>query len=194
MCIRDRYDAPVWAGRETIESIPPEYPSKILREGDRIFLQGPSEISSWEIIETPGHCPGHICLVGKSGIVSGDNCVVIGTILVPSSEGDMTAYIDGLVRLNDLSPTMLFPGHGPPCTNPGKLLGKYIRHRTARHQKVFEAVSSGIGSLDGIAKYAYLDTPGASPMLCLDQTLSHLKALVSSGEVELSDGSYQLPE
>ena len=192
--ISDVYDAPVWAGRETIESIPPEYPSKILREGDRIFLQGPSEISSWEIIETPGHCPGHICLVGKSGIVSGDNCVVIGTILVPSSEGDMTAYIDGLVRLNDLSPTMLFPGHGPPCTNPGKLLGKYIRHRTARHQKVFEAVSSGIGSLDGIAKYAYLDTPGASPMLCLDQTLSHLKALVSSGEVELSDGSYQLPE
>ena len=150
--ISDVYDAPVWAGRETIESIPPEYPSKILREGDRIFLQGPSEISSWEIIETPGHCPGHICLVGKSGIVSGDNCVVIGTILVPSSEGDMTAYIDGLVRLNDLSPTMLFPGHGPPCTNPGKLLGKYIRHRTARHQKVFEAVSSGIGSLDGIAE------------------------------------------
>ena len=51
--ISDVYDAPVWAGRETIESIPPEYPSKILREGDRIFLQGPSEISSWEIDRNP---------------------------------------------------------------------------------------------------------------------------------------------
>ena len=89
-----------------------------------------------------------------------------------------------------MSPTMLFPGHGPPCTNPRKLLGKYIRHRRARHGKVLEAVASGIDSLDGITEHAYLDTPDAHPMLCMDQTLSHLKALVLSGEVKLRDGVY----
>ena len=186
------YEAPIWASRETIQSIPSEYPCKILSEGDKIVLEGPTETTTWEIIETPGHCPGHLCLVGESGIVSGDNCVVIGTILVPSSEGDMGSYIDGLVRLNDMSPPMLFPGHGPPCTNPRKLLEKYIRHRTARHERVLEAVASGIDSLDRISEYAYLDTPDAHPLLCLDQTLSHLKALISSGEVELLDGGYFL--
>jgi glyoxylase-like metal-dependent hydrolase (beta-lactamase superfamily II) len=104
----------------------------------------------------------------------------------------MGSYIDGLVRLNDMSPPMLFPGHGPPCTNPRKLLEKYIRHRTARHERVLEAVASGIDSLDRISEYAYLDTPDAHPLLCLDQTLSHLKALISSGEVELRDGGYFL--
>ena len=191
--ISDVYDAPVWASRETIQSIPPEYPFKILSEGDKIVLEGPSERSSWDVIETPGHCPGHICLVSESGIVSGDNCVVIGTILVPSSEGDMSSYIKGLKRLYEMSPTMLFPGHGPPCTNPRKLLGRYIRHRTSRHEKVLEAVASGIDSLRGIAEYAYLDTPDAHPILSLDQTLSHLKSLVSSGKVELRDGLYLLP-
>ncbi len=188
--ISDVYEAPVWASRETINSIPPDFPSKILFDGDRIVLDGPTKKSTWDVMETPGHCPGHICLVGESGIVSGDNCVVIGTILVPSSEGDMVAYIDGLVRLEKMSPTMLFPGHGPPCTNPRKLLGKYIRHRRARHGKVLEAVASGIDSLDGITEHAYLDTPDAHPMLCMDQTLSHLKALVLSGEIKLRDGVY----
>ena len=188
--ISDVYEAPVWASRETINSIPPDFPCKILIEGDRIVLDGPAKKSTWDVIETPGHCPGHICLVGEPGIVSGDNCVVIGTILVPSSEGDMAAYIDDLVRLDQMSPTMLFPGHGPPCTNPRKLLRRYIRHRRTRHGKVLEAVASGIDSLDRIAEHAYLDTPDAHPMLCLDQTLSHLKALVSSGEVKLRDGVY----
>ena len=42
---------------------------------------------------------GHICINGESGIISGDNCVGVGTILVSSDEGDMREYIDGLERL-----------------------------------------------------------------------------------------------
>ena len=188
--ISEIYQAPIWASEETLGAISADVDVSKLEEGATIELNGPSGVSTWEVIETPGHCPGHICLVGEAGIVSGDNCVVVGTILVPSSDGDMDAYISGLKRIRDLAPPMLFPGHGPASPNPRRLLDRYIRHRSSRHERVLNAVSSGISSLEDIARSAYEDTPDAHPLLSRDQTLSHLRSLVSSGKVEARDNGY----
>ncbi|MED5273979.1 MAG: hypothetical protein VX865_03255, partial [Candidatus Thermoplasmatota archaeon] len=81
-------------------------------------------------------------------------------------------------------------GHGPASPNPRRLLDRYISHRSARHERVMDAVSSGISSLDEIAKSAYRDTPEANPLLSRDQTLSHLRSLTSSGKVEARDNQY----
>ena len=188
--ISEIYQAPIWASEETLEAIPGALDRSVLKEGGSFTLNGPSGSTTWDVIETPGHCPGHICLVGDAGIVSGDNCVVVGTILVPSSNGDMDSYIAGLRRIRDLGPPMLFPGHGPASPNPRRLLDRYIEHRSARHERVLDAVSSGITSLDDIARSAYEDTPGANPLLSRDQTLSHLRSLASSGKVEERDNGY----
>ena len=115
---------------------------------------------------------------------------MVGTILVPASNGDMDSYIAGLRRIRDLGPPMLFPGHGPASPNPRRLLDRYIEHRSARHERVLDAVSSGIISLDDIARSAYEDTPDANPLLSRDQTLSHLRSLASSGKVEERDNGY----
>ncbi len=72
---------------------------KIIKENDIIQLEGDGSLVSWKVMETPGHCPGHICLIGDAGIISGDNVAVIGTILVPSNDGDMNEYIEGLIKL-----------------------------------------------------------------------------------------------
>jgi len=188
--ISDIYQAPIWASEETLGAISTDIGVSKLEEGDTIELNGPSGVSTWEVIETPGHCPGHICLVGEAGVVSGDNCVVVGTILVPSSDGDMDSYISGLMRIRDLAPPMLFPGHGPASPNPRRLLDRYIEHRSSRHERVLNAVSSGISSLEDIARSAYGDTPDAHPLLSRDQTLSHLHSLESSGKVEARDNGY----
>ena len=95
------YQAPIWASSETLAAIPPCDSDRVLSEGDSFVLDGPSGGIRWEVIESPGHCPGQICLVGESGVVSGDNCTLVGTILVPSGEGDMGAYISGLERIRD---------------------------------------------------------------------------------------------
>ena len=78
---------------------------RILSEGDVIRIDD----EKWSVIETHGHCPGHICLVGEAGIISGDNAVLFGTILVPSSDGNMNQYLAGLERLRDLDPRFYFP-------------------------------------------------------------------------------------
>jgi len=186
------YQAPVWASEETLSALPDIPGTRKLSEGDVVSLDGPSGRSNWEVLDTPGHCPGQICLVGESGVVAADNCTMVGTILVPSSDGDMGAYISGLERLRDLGPHTLFAGHGPLIPNPERTLTQYIEHRKARHAKVLEAVRSGCSTLRDIASSAYSDTPGANPALAEDQALSHLKELVRTGEVRRTGGDFHV--
>ena len=181
--ISQLYSAPIWASKETLEVIPDSETNIVLKEGDAFTLNGPNGAVKWDVIITPGHCPGQLCLVGDAGIVSADNAVQVGTILVPSGEGDMTAYIQGLYRLRDLNPKLLFSGHGPVVTNPRRLLTQYIEHREKRHAAVLEAVNQGISNVQEIADLAYADTPDAHPMLKLDQTQSHLEALTREGKI-----------
>jgi len=186
------YQAPVWASEETLSALPDIPGTRKLSEGDIVSVDGPSGRSNWEVLETPGHCPGQICLVGEPGVVAADNCTMVGTILVPSSDGDMGAYISGLERLRDLRPHTLFAGHGPLIPNPERTLSQYIEHRKARHSKVLEAVRSGCSTLQEIASSAYSDTPEANPSLAEDQALSHLKELVRTGEVRRTGGDFHV--
>ena len=184
------YHAPIFASEETLSFLE-RYPSRwsrILREGGNIEIDD----ETWSVIETHGHCPGHICLVGEAGIVSGDNAVLFGTILVPSSDGNMNEYLAGLERLRDLDPSLLFPGHGPMVANPRRLLTRYLNHRKKRHLRVLDAVKVmedyGGGTLESITREAYADTPDAHPNLAMDQTYSHLLALEESGNIRQGDG------
>jgi glyoxylase-like metal-dependent hydrolase (beta-lactamase superfamily II)/8-oxo-dGTP pyrophosphatase MutT (NUDIX family) len=170
------YQAPIFATAETHQVIPPCDTDKILVEGDKLTLKNPYNDTIWEVLETPGHCPGHICLASEVGIISGDLAVMVGTILVPPSDGDMDHYIASLKRLRDLNPPLLFPAHGPLSPVPEKLLTRYISHRKARHKKVLTAVKNRISKISKIADFAYSDTPEAHPILKVDQTLSHLRA------------------
>ena len=188
--ISEIYQAPIWASKETLEIIPKCETDKILKEGDIFELNHKDESVYWKIIETNGHCPGHICLAGDAGIISGDNVAVIGTILVPSSDGDMNQYLDGLVKMKNLNPPLLFPGHGPFSANPQRLLNRYINHRSKRHQAVYDAVKNNNFKLELIAKIAYQDTPDAHPILLIDQTLSHLKGHIKSGKIKKINNEY----
>jgi glyoxylase-like metal-dependent hydrolase (beta-lactamase superfamily II) len=130
--------------------------------------------------------------VGEAGVVSADNCTSVGTILVPSIDGDMGAYISGLERIREMKPIVLFPGHGPFVPNPERLLSQYIEHRKGRHRKVLEAIKSGARTLSEIAIIAYEDSPDSHKGLARDQTLSHLQELVRCGDVLNDKGSYFL--
>ncbi len=177
--ISEMYTAPIWATVETLEAIPACEKDSVLKEGDSFQLDD----VTWSVIETPGHCPGQICLVSEAGIVSADNAVQVGTILVPSGEGDMTAYIEGLHRLRDLDANLLFPGHGPMVANPTMLLTHYISHREKRHEAVFNAWQNGLREIEELSHAAYADTPDAHPLLKIDQTMSHLDALRNEGRI-----------
>ena len=148
----------------------------------------------WEVLETPGHCPGMISLHADVGILSADNVTMVGTILVPSEDGSMAEYFRSLDRLLDLDPNLLFPSHGPVCAAPHRLLQRTHKHRMERHARVLDAVRSGCKSLDEIASFAYKDAPGAPIGLARDQSLSHLICLEEEGLIASDGNLYTIPD
>tara|TARA_B100001113_G_scaffold95771_1_gene76745 strand:+ start:12312 stop:13727 length:1416 start_codon:yes stop_codon:yes gene_type:complete len=175
--IKEIVDVEVLGTSETLAAIGG---GTVIREGDIIDL---GDNLPWTVIETPGHCPGMVSLISKSGLLSADNVTMVGTILVPSADGDMRQYMNGLERLSALNPNLLFPSHGPVCAAPMRLLSRTLKHRMERHAKVLNAVNGGLNRLGDIALSAYKDAPDAPESLVLDQTLSHLRGLVKEGLV-----------
>ena len=180
--LREAFDCPIWGSHHTASSVKCD---RILNDGDILELGA----QRWKVLITPGHHPGHVCLLSEAGLVAGDMLAGIGTILIPPGTGDMNEYLAQLERLQALKPHLVFPSHGPVVAMPNRLIQHYIDHRRGRHQKVLEAVRGGLNRLIDIAKQAYQDTPDAHPGLAVDQTLSHLLALKADGAVvETSDG------
>ncbi len=175
--IKEIVDVEVLGTSETLAAIGG---GTVIREGDIIDL---GDNLPWTVIETPGHCPGMVSLISKSGLLSADNVTMVGTILVPSADGDMHQYMNGLERLHALNPNLLFPSHGPVCAAPMRVLSRTLKHRKERHSKVLNAVNMGLNRLADIAMSAYKNVPDAPESLVLDQTLSHLRGLVKEGLV-----------
>lgn len=127
-------------------------------DGDRI--------AGWEVLHTPGHAPGHICLHKERTLIAGDMVANGSTILIPPDDGgDMAQYIEQLRRLDALDTTLVLPAHGEPIDDPRALFTYYIKHRLTREQKVLNAflrkraILHRDPTLEELVPIAYDDTP-----------------------------------
>lgn len=84
-----------------------------LADGDLVEAAG----VRLEVIHTPGHTPGSICLLGRGHLFSGDTLFsgAVGRTDFPG--GDARAMARSVVRLAALpEDTTVHPGHGPDTT------------------------------------------------------------------------------
>ncbi len=175
---------PVWAHAATRDRMTGAPVSRLLNDGDLIDLGGP-DAEEWQVLHTPGHAPGHICLWNAESrtLVAGDMVASIGTILISPEDGDMAVYLEQLERLALLEPKLMLPAHGDPIDAPVALLRHYIAHRLARETKIIEAISrfkSGV-SLGELVAVAYDDVPPHIWPAALLSLESHVKKLVAEG-------------
>ncbi len=180
-------DLPVWAHPETTAKLGPElrgYVTRELRDGDRITLDGPIP-ESWQVLHTPGHAWGHVCLFEpeRGALVVGDMVASVGTILIAPGDGDMRTYLEQLARLESLSARLALPAHGEPIDAPSALFRKYITHRGVREAKIHAALErAGEGaSLEDLVADAYGDTPVHLWPIALLSLRSHLDKLLHEG-------------
>lgn len=68
-----------------------------------------------QVIHTPGHSPGHICLYlpKHKALVAGDLVFAQGVGRVDFPGGDGQALKDSITRVAELDLEMVLPGHGP---------------------------------------------------------------------------------
>jgi hydroxyacylglutathione hydrolase len=92
----------------------PPKPDRLLKDGDLIELGD----LHFEVLYTPGHSSGGICLLGHGVVFSGDTLFKfgIGRTDFPgmSHERLMKSIGEKLMVLPD--ETIVYPGHGPPTT------------------------------------------------------------------------------
>jgi ribonuclease/clavin/mitogillin len=179
---------PLWAHAATAERVPWLTIARHLDGDDTLALDGPTP-QRWRCLHTPGHAPGHLCLVEEESRVAvlGDMVASEGTILIDPVEGDLAVYLRELARLAELGPTLGLPAHGAPIADAPALLRHYIAHRLGRESKVVAALGATPATLDELLPMAYADTPVAIWPIARLSLWSHLLKLEKDGRAQSDD-------
>jgi ribonuclease/clavin/mitogillin len=186
---------PLWAHEVTASLLKRPF-DRLVAEGERIVLEGPAA-QRWEVLHTPGHAPGHLCLWEPElgSVVVGDMVASVGTIVVAPGEGDMAEYIVQLRRLESLGARQALPAHGEPIAEPSLLFQRYVAHRLMRERKVEQALGlTGAAGADvqALVPTVYDDTHRAAWPLAALSLEAHLTKLVREGRAR-SDGARYYP-
>jgi glyoxylase-like metal-dependent hydrolase (beta-lactamase superfamily II) len=167
---------------------------RVIEEGDAISLDGLPQIAL-KAMHTPGHARGHLCFYEErtGTLISGDNLVGLGSVLIDPPEGNMRDYLRTLDRMRALrNVSVIFGGHGPAIANPYTKIDEYIAHRLEREQKILQAVREGAVSPKEIVVRVYTDVSPKAHAMAERAVLAHLEKLIADGFVaQTSDGVYQ---
>jgi glyoxylase-like metal-dependent hydrolase (beta-lactamase superfamily II) len=180
------------AHRFTAERLPESIRTDVLLTDDELIeLEGEPRIVL-RVMHTPGHARGHLCLhdAATGTLVSGDNIVGLGSVLIDPPEGNMRAYLLSLERMRALpNLSVIFGGHGPAIANPYAKLDEYISHRMDREQKILQAIQRGAATAKDVVAVVYTDVSPKAHAMAERAVLAHLEAdgLVS----QTSSGRYQ---
>lgn len=194
--------------------MPPEQIQETVRAGQRIwagapppevrhFLQAGEELQlggrRWRVLVTPGHAPGHVCLLdpAEGTFVAGDHLLPKITpnigLWPGGSEDPLDDFLRSLRALRSLPVRRVLPGHGDPYEGFAERLQELVAHHRERLQAVLATLQDGPRNAYGVCVALFGD--GLDPhnlRFALVETLSHLSYLERRGQVRRSeDGAYR---
>jgi endoribonuclease LACTB2 len=159
---------------------------RLIEDDEEIHLKGSPEISL-RAMHTPGHARGHLCFhEARTGtLISGDNIVGLGSVLIDPPEGNMREYLDSLRRMRALpNLSVIFGGHGPAIANPYTKLDQYISHRLEREENIMQAVREGAATPQDIVACVYTDVSPKAHAMAERAVLAHLEKLIEDKLVQ----------
>ncbi len=184
----------VAAHKETAQGLPDIEVNRLINDEETISLDGEPHISL-RALHTPGHARGHLCFHDEhTGVlITGDNIVGLGSVLIDPPHGNMSDYLDSLQRLRALpNLSVLFGGHGPAMANPYRKIDEYIAHRHEREASILRAVRSGAATPKEIVAHVYTDVSPKAHAMAERAVLAHLEKLEADGLV-VRDAEHYLP-
>lgn len=164
-------------------------PDTLLRDGDVVEASG----ERFEVVHTPGHSPGHVCVVAtQRGIVfSGDHVLSETTpnvSIFPSVGGDpLGEYLVALDRVRRLDACLALPGH-EESPRLGARATELIAYHDEQLVAVQQIVADGHATVREVGERLWSTTwPLLSPIdrhLALGETLAHLVVLEERGAID----------
>lgn len=165
-------------------------PDRALQDQELLTLagQGPEgEIKhTLRVIHTPGHAANHLCLVlEEDGLLfSGDHVLNGSTTVVDPPDGDMSAYLESLDRLDAACVRhrvdFILPAHGYVLGAARDAIARLKRHRLEREAKILAVMQAHPeGSIDEWVRHAYDDVPPRMWPVAARSLLAHVERLRS---------------
>jgi glyoxylase-like metal-dependent hydrolase (beta-lactamase superfamily II) len=163
-----------------------------LVEPDRDLVDGvtvPTDLGDWEVVETPGHAPSHVCLFQRERrlLISGDH--LLGRISLyydygytPDPAGE---FLRSLERVEDLDARLCLPGHGRTFTDVRAHIHANRELVAERVQKVLDAIAVEPLTVVEIVPHVY--GQALTPLTAnwwLSETLCYLQHLEMTGRAE----------
>lgn len=174
----------------------PVSPDIILEGGGKISI-GSSE---FEVLLTPGHSPGHICLYEpeRKLLFSGDHVLPEITPNVgfhpQSGENPLGGFLKSLQYLSKLEVNFVFPGHGHVFSGLGLRIEELIRHHEKRELDIMNVLRAEKKSAYQIAAEipwvpdaedaTFQDLSVFDKRLAVMETLAHIQLWVTEGELQ----------
>ncbi len=157
-------------------------PDRCLLDGEVLRTDG------WalEVVHTPGHLGGHICLGWGDRLFTGDHVMGWAPSLVSPPEGDMTDYMASLERLAQPRWKRFLPAHGAAIETPAARLHDLIAHRRARESSILAALEHPL-TLEALLMQVYHDTPAPLRPAARRNLLAHLLDLRHRNEISQND-------
>ncbi|MFQ6020142.1 MAG: MBL fold metallo-hydrolase [Dehalococcoidia bacterium] len=167
-------------------------PDALVEDGERLAVGD----LTLEVIHTPGHTLGSICLYlpEERALFSGDTVLGEGpTVVSPPPYGDMALYMQSLERLKGYEVSLLLPGHGPPLPEPGPVIQELIEHRLQREEEVLRRLGEGANTVPALLASIYAEVDPRIVHLAQWQLEAHLDKLLKEGRVRQgAAGGYAL--
>ncbi len=166
--LRERHgrDVPIAAHQATVADLAGKVRfDRTLADGESVALEDAAGHGfDLEVLHTPGHARGHLAFYdrGMRFLLSSDNVVGAGTVVIAPPQGNMDDYLRSLERMRDLPGLRFLAGsHGAAVYDARGRIEEYVAHRLRRERQVIEAIGNGARTADEIAAvvYAGLDPP-----------------------------------
>jgi glyoxylase-like metal-dependent hydrolase (beta-lactamase superfamily II) len=126
-------------------------------------------IAGLRAIGTPGHAEEHVSFLLPAGSdLSGPYACFVGDLILGEGStivgpremgGSLRDYMNSLRRLQALELTLLYPGHGPPITDPQEKVAEYLAHRQQREDRLVAALERGERSRAALLAEVWDDVP-----------------------------------
>ena len=135
---------PIILSQDTLKRLTEKHGQQYFEDIEKKTVSENHQVTCWHgsavrVYEIPGHDSGHLGLAPDSmaWFLVGDLIQGIGTVVIPSPEGDMVSYLKSLKKVISLSPEVIIPSHGIPMKTTHRL-EETLKHRLKRESEILK--------------------------------------------------------
>lgn len=169
--------------RAQMERVFARYRSMVSGVPARHDLAEGDMIDGWRVLWTPGHAPGHICLLREADgvLLAGDHLLPGFTPNVqpsPERPDALSDFLSSLDRVRELDISLVLPAHGEPYRDAAGRAAELRVHHERRLRQLETALAGGPQPLGTLTEEIFGDlVSGEDRMLADMETYAHLEYL-----------------